>query len=377
MNSGIIQNPNVEIELRRQRTRSTISSLLISLLVIVLAGVVLMFWLIPGLSLMQPDVIAYQSASNTDDKVEVKELNPSVQRKPSAPSSSMAKVIAANTTSPTAIPVPDFASPVESLDFGDGDDFGSGWGSGGEGGGGGGGATFFGSTSKVNRVAFVIDYSGSMAQDDRVGIMKKELDRSVADLAAGTKFQMIFFAGPVWVAGGEVLLKGEDAKKGNKIKGVDGKTYEWVTTGGAHGFKPKGKMEVATWLEVPSGSGLIGSQKREAVAKGKGLINKSRKIIAETPLVWGTRWKYALEMALDMNPTPEVIYFMTDGATGDEAMKVARTVGAQAKSRGITINCIAMMEPKAHDAMKEIAKRTGGEFTVVDKGGKHRKVPLD
>lgn len=377
MNSGIIQNPNVEIELRRQQTRSTISSLLISILVLVLAGVILMFWLIPGLNLIQPDIVAYQSATNNDDKVEIKEINPSVQRKPSAPSSSMAKVIAANTTSPTAIPVPDFATPVESLDFGDGDDFGSGWGSGGAGEGGGGGATFFGSTSKVNRVAFVIDYSASMMQDDRVGIMKKELDRSVADLAAGTKFQMIFFAGPVWVAGGEVLDKGAESQKGNRVKGVDGKTYEWVTTGGAHGFKPKGKMEKAQWLEVPSGSGLMGSQKREAVAEGKGLINKARKIIKDTPLVYGTRWKYALEMAIDMNPTPEVIYFMTDGATGAEAMTVARTVGAQAKSRGITINCIAMMEPKAHDAMKEIAKRTGGEFTVVDKNGKHKKVPLD
>ncbi len=29
-----------------------------------------------------------------------------------------------------------------------------------------------------------------------------------------------------------------------------------------------------------------------------------------------------------------------------------------------------MMEPKANDAMENLAKKTGGRFTVVSKGGK-------
>jgi hypothetical protein len=65
-----------------------------------------------------------------------KEVNTTIQRKPSAPSSSQAKVIASTVPSPTAIPVPEIdAEP--NLDFGSGDDFGAGWGSGGDGGGGG------------------------------------------------------------------------------------------------------------------------------------------------------------------------------------------------------------------------------------------------
>ena len=67
---------------------------------------------------------------------------------------------------------------------------------------------------------------------------------------------------------------------------------------------------------------------------------------------------------------------MTDGSSGSEAMQVAKTVGAKAKSRGITINTIAMMEPRAHDAMKEMAKRTGGKFTVVEAGGKTKNIPI-
>ena len=49
-------------------------------------------------------------------------------RKPQAPNSSLAKVIASNTASPTAIPVPQVSLPAESTAFANGDDFGNGWG---------------------------------------------------------------------------------------------------------------------------------------------------------------------------------------------------------------------------------------------------------
>jgi hypothetical protein len=32
------------------------------------------------------------------------------------------------------------------------------------------------------------------------------------------------------------------------------------------------------------------------------------------------------------------------------------------------------MEPRAHDDMNELAKLTGGQFTIVTKGGKHKRV---
>lgn len=66
---------------------------------------------------------------------------PDSTRRPAAPSSATAKVISANTTSPTHIPVPESA-PIARVDFGDRDDFGAGWGA--IGAGGGGGASFFG-----------------------------------------------------------------------------------------------------------------------------------------------------------------------------------------------------------------------------------------
>ena len=49
----------------------------------------------------------------------------SVEKKPAAPSSSMAKAMASNTASPAAVPVP---QPKMDGEFGNGDDFGDGWG---------------------------------------------------------------------------------------------------------------------------------------------------------------------------------------------------------------------------------------------------------
>jgi hypothetical protein len=63
--------------------------------------------------------------------LEGKKVNNQVQRKPSAPSSSMAKVVAADSTSTVAIPEPPTNTPAPTRDFGDGDDFGAGWGEGG------------------------------------------------------------------------------------------------------------------------------------------------------------------------------------------------------------------------------------------------------
>jgi Mg-chelatase subunit ChlD len=68
------------------------------------------------------------------------------ERQLSAPSSSMAKVIASSSTTPAAVPVPDIAVAEPSLDFGNGDDFGEGWGDG-DGSGGGGFGTTHGDTS--------------------------------------------------------------------------------------------------------------------------------------------------------------------------------------------------------------------------------------
>ena len=196
-------SPEAEARLVAQRRNSSISSGIISVLVIVIIGLILGFVLLPNLIKETPVIVTY-AGTVVEETEHVKEkVRTAIQRKPSSPSSSMAKVIAASTVSNISIPVPDKVVDVQSMDFGDGDDFGSGWGDGSGMGDGGGGASFFNQKVSGERIAYVIDYSMSM-KGERDELMRKELTKSVNALSGSVKFQMIYFSGPAWVAGSEL-----------------------------------------------------------------------------------------------------------------------------------------------------------------------------
>ena len=119
-------SPEAIARLAAQKRKSTISSIVIALLVVVLIGLLLGFILLPALEKENPVIVTYESNYRPEDELQEKKVQTTVQRKPSAPSASMAKVITANTVADVSIPVPDVDVPVPSMDFGDGDDFGSG-----------------------------------------------------------------------------------------------------------------------------------------------------------------------------------------------------------------------------------------------------------
>lgn len=325
--------------------------MVISILIIALIILVLGLFLLPNLLKESPTIVTYKAQSLEEDTLEKKKVNTAVQRKPSAPSSSSAKVIASSAPSDTAIPVVDVMVDSPTVDFGDGQDFGTGWGDGAGFGAGGGGATFFNQSVKADRIAYVIDYSLSMrgAKDK---LMRDELTKSISGLSAGTKFQMIFFAGPAWIGGDDASVKESEGT----VKAKGGKTYKW-TGKGAHGWTPVGKLQKAEWLD------MTGSQ-----------MKKSLDIIKESRLIWGTDWRNPLEMAFEMDPTPQIVFFMTDGATGGDMMKLTDSLAAKARRKGIMVNSVALMEPKAEEPMLNLAKKTGGVFTIVNAGGKPREV---
>ena len=126
-------SPEAEARLDAQRRNSVITSVVIALLVMALVILILLFILLPSLMVKSPTIVTYQAGAPNEDTMEQKEVNPQIQRKPSAPSSSMAKVIASTTPSPTAVPVPETeAEPT--LDFGRAADLEQGWGTGADGG---------------------------------------------------------------------------------------------------------------------------------------------------------------------------------------------------------------------------------------------------
>ena len=120
-------SPEAIARLHAQQRNATISSIIISILVVCLIGIVLLWILLPPIDNAAPDIVSYQAGAEEKKDDATREMKRVVDRKPSAPSSSMAKVIAANTASPTAIPVPDMDVPDPSMDFGDSSDFGDGW----------------------------------------------------------------------------------------------------------------------------------------------------------------------------------------------------------------------------------------------------------
>jgi len=120
-------SPEALARLHAQQRNSTITSLIIAILVVCLIGIILLWILLPPIDNFTPEIVSYQAGAEEEEKQEKREMNRVVERKPSAPSTEMAKVIAANTQSPTAIPIPEMDVPDPSTDFGDFEDFSDTW----------------------------------------------------------------------------------------------------------------------------------------------------------------------------------------------------------------------------------------------------------
>jgi hypothetical protein len=347
--------PATEALLRRQRKISMVTSSIISLLAVILILLVFSIFMLAPVFDETTEFVTYESGMVEEPEKDPRQTPLSRERKPAAPSASKVNVIAAQTVSTTAVPTIDVTVETPSLDFGTGDDFGDGW-STGDDSGIGGGASFFNQKVTAKRVAYVIDYSLSMS-GVRDRLMREELEKSIRQLGSGMQFQMIFFAGPVWVAGQQVSMREK-----NRLATVkDGeREYEWKTDGGANTWKPVGTRHQPEWLTVTS------SNLQTAVDH-----------IRKTRLVWGTIWDHPLEMALSMEPKPDVIFFMTDGMAGSNTPDVAKEIGRKARSSNVVINTVALMVPKAQEPLKDLAKRSRGQFTIVKEGGKAEVVPLN
>ena len=353
-------SPEVIARLQAQKRNSTISAIIVALLMSGLIVAILFYIALSPLFKNEEELVSYSPGSSVSDEITKPEMTNEVEKKPSSPSSSMSKVIAANTPSAIAIPVPVDNSVEPSLDFGNGTDFGDGWGGSGNGSGnaGGGGASFFQQKVKAERIAYVIDYSLSM-KGTKLELMKEELSKSVKSLPDSVEYSLIFFAGPAWVAGDKVV-KNNDGGPRNFTVNSGGKKYDWVTTSGAHGYKPTDpKLQQAEWI-----------QSREGKRK------QSLKLIKDTPMVFGTVWRHSLEMAINMNPKPDIIFFMTDGSAGNDSAKVAEELGKKARRESIVVNTVALMEPKARKPMGQLAKITGGVFTMVESDGSVKQIEV-
>lgn len=203
---------------------------------------------------------------------------------------------------------------------------------------------FFSTRDKAESVCFIVDYSKSMKdkiKDSKVTreqLMRENLSASLQKINDQVMVSIIFFSGPAWLAGSSE----SQARKQYTDNGDD-----W------HGWRAK---ENAT-LEQPKWHRFSDAYRREII-----------KTVQSEKLTGGTVWQNPLRLAMQLEPAPDVIFFLTDGATSEvDVEETLELVGEwKKKNPDLRIHTIALGEPKAASGMRRIAGRTGGQFKLIE-----------
>ncbi len=286
------------------------------------------------MNIIRPEIVAVAG-------VEEQEV-PAWQRVTSQPQTSaapsMVAPIVASGTSSVAMPQVDFSPSASELNVGT--SFGS-FGAGATGGAGG-TISFMGNKSSGKHIVFVVDVSGSMSASSqnqsgdyitRFELLKKELVKSISQLKSGISYQVLYFSDFAWP---------HDEIDSNDFSALT--KYEWKIRPGQSGVR------------IPPWKYLVA---------GPDTVRRSRKIIEDSNNPGGTNWGSGLLMALNGNPRPDVIFFMTDGNKSDALTWVQEVTNANSRGKRAIINTTAMMEPDAADDLADLAARNRGKFTVV------------
>ncbi|WP_269537173.1 vWA domain-containing protein [Cerasicoccus fimbriatus] len=203
---------------------------------------------------------------------------------------------------------------------------------------------FSGIQDKSESVCFIVDYSLSMkdkikgSEVTRFELLKEQLVSSLSSIDDQMMVSLIFFSGPAWIAGqNEKAVRGQYSNISN----------DW------HSHRPKDFDSLAK----PEWRRLGGGYRSELID-----------IVQNEKMSGGTVWQNPLRLARTLKPAPEVIYFLTDGATSEEDVEETLKLVDEWKkeNRDLRIHTIALGEPKAASAMRRIAGRTGGKFRLIE-----------
>jgi len=201
-----------------------------------------------------------------------------------------------------------------------------------------GNVNFFGVQAAGKRIAFLLDYSGSMEGAFRK-TMEKQLEASLSKLPEGTQVILICWAGPAWLYN---QTAPQIAKKWKKIDNYD----NFTTVPGVMIDPPK-------WIDINAGS----------------VTEIMKDIKAQVAALGGTDWRQPFRYAMQADPPPDVIFFLTDGqipaATTDRDLTAISTAMDKAGTAP-QVNCLWIENPKEKgNAMERLAARYKGEFRRV------------
>ena len=174
----------------------------------------------------------------------------------------------------------------------------------------------------------------------RFDLLKKELIKAVKQIPMGTAYQVIYFSDFAWPHN-EVDSRNSTAME----------KFRWEVT--AQDYK-KVKIPSFKYIQATPFS-----------------IQDSVNIIQGSENPGGTNWGSGLLMALNANPKPDVIFFMTDGNRTDE-MGWIDVVNAENKRKlpMAAIHTSVIAQTDAAREMDALARSNNGTFTVITDEGK-------
>lgn len=196
--------------------------------------------------------------------------------------------------------------------------------------------SFFGVKTTARRIAFLVDYSGSMSGPFRA-TMETELERSLKELPAGTEILIIPWAGGAWL---HDQLASDIAKKWQKGSGYDD-----------FALREGEKLERPKWVPVTPAN----------------ITKLVAGVAAQKAWGGGTDWRSPFRYVMEASPPPDTIFFMTDG----QIQNVPRALDAidlalKKAPAPPKVFALWITNTKSKpDALKTLAGKYQGEFREV------------
>lgn len=209
--------------------------------------------------------------------------------------------------------------------------------------------SFVGQTAVGSRVVFVVDLSSSMSQPlkgngprtTRFELLKKELIKAVKQIPYGTAYQILYFSDFAWPHN-QVDSRNEEALE----------KYHWEI-----------KSDDYKQAKIPTFKYIQATQ--FTLQDSVDIIQRS-----DNNRIY-TNWGSGLLMALNANPKPDVIFFMTDGERKDAQGWIDIVTNENKRKLPMTvIHTSVMAQTDADREMDSLAKLNNGSFTVVTDDGR-------
>lgn len=173
---------------------------------------------------------------------------------------------------------------------------------------GGAGTSFFGVRSSGTRFAFIVDRSGSMGDDRKLEVARRELVNAISALPDFASFHVVLFESGVITPPFQ---------------------REWSTATRAS------VARLIRWLsEIEAGG--------------------------------GTQPVPAFHLVFGLERRPDVVYFLTDGQIPGDTAAVVRELNGRGSK--VVVNTIAFGDPASQEQLRAIARESGGAYRYVPSG---------